>query len=68
MAPVRVPVVLSALAVVSLALGAAMAARTSTVDATLLGQIFANPSGYYVNIHTGDFPNGAAGGQLQRNR
>jgi CHRD domain len=39
-----------------------------TVDATLLGQIFANPGAYYVNIHTGDFPNGAARGQLQRNR
>jgi CHRD domain len=43
-------------------------AGCTTVDATLLGQIFANPGAYYVNVHTGDFPNGAARGQLQRNR
>jgi CHRD domain len=43
-------------------------AGCATADATLLGQIFANPGAYYVNIHTGDFPNGAARGQLQRNR
>jgi CHRD domain len=43
-------------------------AGCTTVDATLLGQIFANPAAYYVNVHTGDFPNGAARGQLQRNR
>jgi hypothetical protein len=43
-------------------------AGCTTVDASLLAQIFANPSAYYVNVHTGDFPNGAARGQLQRNR
>ena len=43
-------------------------AGCTTADATLLGKIFANPAAYYVNVHTGDFPNGAARGQLQRNR
>jgi len=43
-------------------------AACTTVDPTLLGQIFANPAAYYVNVHTGDLPNGAARGQLQRNR
>jgi CHRD domain len=43
-------------------------AGCATADASLLQQIFANPSAYYVNVHTGDFPNGAARGQLQRNR
>jgi hypothetical protein len=33
-----------------------------------LGFEVANPAAYYVNVHTGDFPNGAARGQLQRNR
>jgi hypothetical protein len=47
---------------------AGASAGCATADATLLGQIFANPGAYYVNIHTGDFPNGAARGQLQRNR
>lgn len=37
-----------------------------TFDAALLQAIFANPAGYYVNVHTGDFPNGAARGQLAR--
>jgi hypothetical protein len=39
-------------------------AACTTADESVLRQIFANPSGYYVNIHTGDFPNGAARGQL----
>jgi hypothetical protein len=31
-----------------------------------LDNIFGNPSQYYVNVHTSDFPNGAARGQLAR--
>ena len=34
------------------------------VDPTLIQSIFANPAGFYVNVHTSDFPNGAARGQL----
>lgn len=34
------------------------------VDAGTLAAIQANPDQYYVNIHTGDFPNGALRGQL----
>lgn len=29
------------------------------------GQGVANPAGYYVNVHTSDFPAGAACGQLK---
>jgi hypothetical protein len=33
-------------------------------DPGILGQIKANPSGFYANIHTNAFPNGAVRGQL----
>ena len=35
-----------------------------TVNRTLVTAILTNPGGYYVNIHTSDFPNGAIRGQL----
>jgi len=38
----------------------------SNVDAAVLSRIVANPSGFYVNVHTSDFPDGAARGQLGR--
>jgi hypothetical protein len=34
------------------------------VDASLLTEILANPSNFYVNVHTAEFPNGAVRGQL----
>jgi hypothetical protein len=34
------------------------------LDSALLQQIVDNPSGFYVNVHTAEFPDGAARGQL----
>jgi hypothetical protein len=34
------------------------------VDQALINEILGNPAGFYVNVHTGDFPNGAIRGQL----
>jgi CHRD domain-containing protein len=34
------------------------------VDQGLINEILANPSGFYVNVHTSDFPGGAIRGQL----
>jgi len=39
---------------------------TTTIPAGLAGQINANPTGYYVNVHTAEFPGGAIRGQLAR--
>src|SRR5262249_14746808 len=35
-----------------------------TIDATLMNQIRNNPRAFYVNVHTGEFPDGAARGNL----
>jgi CHRD domain len=35
-----------------------------TADATVLQTVVARPAGFYVNLHTADFPAGAARGQL----
>ena len=32
----------------------------------LVAEILANPANFYVNVHTGDYPNGAIRGQLAR--
>lgn len=36
----------------------------TNVSRTLVSQILANPAGFYVNVHTADFPAGAVRGQL----
>jgi hypothetical protein len=36
----------------------------ATVNATLLNGLLTNPTNYYVNVHTSDFPNGAIRAQL----
>jgi hypothetical protein len=36
----------------------------ATVERSLLQQIVRNPSAYYVNVHTGTFPNGQVQGTL----
>ena len=35
-----------------------------TVDDALVDEIRANPGGFYVNVHTTDYPNGAIRGQI----
>jgi hypothetical protein len=37
---------------------------STAITAAVADQIRANPSGFYVNVHNGDFPNGAVRGQL----
>jgi hypothetical protein len=41
-------------------------AGCAPADPALVDAIAADPRGYYVNIHTGDFPGGAIRGQLHR--
>ena len=44
--------------------GANPAAACVAADPALAAEIMGNPAGFYVNIHTGDFPAGAVRGQL----
>lgn len=37
---------------------------STTITTAIANQIKANPSGFYVNVHNGEFPNGAMRGQL----
>ena len=37
------------------------------VQESLLREIRANPAGFYVNVHTADYPNGAIRGQIMEN-
>lgn len=39
-------------------------AGCTTADPTIVAAIIANPSGYYTNVHTKEFPAGAMRGQL----
>lgn len=41
-----------------------LANGTVTITADVANQIRSNPSGFYLNVHTGEFPNGAVRGQL----
>lgn len=41
-----------------------VASGSVAVDAALIQRIQQNPAGFYVNVHTSDFPGGAARGQL----
>ena len=38
----------------------------TTVDKAVVKEIMDNPSNYYVNVHTADFPKGAIRGQLSK--
>ena len=40
------------------------ATGTAAVDAALMQRMMDNPAGFYVNVHTTDFPGGAVRGQL----
>ena len=41
-----------------------MASDCASAEASLISEIAQNPAGFYVNVHTSDFPGGAVRGQL----
>lgn len=45
---------------------ASLSNGTTTISAALASEINANPSGFYVNVHTAEFSGGAVRGQLAR--
>lgn len=47
-------------------IASALSNGTAPISAALAGEINANPAGFYVNVHTAEFPNGAVRGQLAR--
>ena len=42
----------------------AAAGAVTVTDPKIAADILANPAGFYVNLHTADFPGGAVRGQL----
>lgn len=45
-------------------IGAASSGSINVTDANLLSEIITNPTAFYVNVHTADFPGGAVRGQV----
>lgn len=45
-------------------IGGTASGSVAGVDQALINEILGNPSGFYVNVHNADFPNGAVRGQL----
>lgn len=44
----------------------AVTGSVTVADKTLLGNLTSNPGGFYVNLHTSEFPGGAVRGQLHK--
>ena len=52
--------------VVNFGLAAPATEGCGSIDQPTVDAIAADPAGFYVNVHTGDFPDGAIRGQLSR--